>query len=123
MLAQVLEKIAPDMSYTSSDGTWVNVIFDDSPFFVKPCDEMYEYTLYKLQNTEALNKFREERNALLTQSDKYLIIDYPNRTEKCIQDWKDYRQALRSLPLTARPTLDAGGNLINVEWPTVPEFK
>ena len=91
--------------------------------FVKPTDEAYEHTLYKLQNTEAFNKFRETRNALLTQSDKYMLPDYPNRTDNCVQDLKDYRRALRNLPVTARPTLDADGNLIGVEWPTFPEFK
>jgi hypothetical protein len=119
MLAQVLEKIAPDMLYTSSDGTWANVIFEEAGFF-KPCDEYYEYTLYTLENADAIKKFREERNTLLDQSDKYMIPDYPNRSEKCIQDWKDYRLALRNLPITARPTLDEDGNLKGVVWPTVP---
>jgi hypothetical protein len=118
MLAQVLEKIAPDMLYTSSDGTWANVIFEEAGF-VK-CDEYYEYTLYTLENADAIKKFREERNTLLDQSDKYMVPDYPNILELDIQNWVDYRQALRNLPTTARPTLDEDGKLKDVVWPTVP---
>jgi hypothetical protein len=40
-----------------------------------------------------------------------MTSDYPHLLEKDIQDWKEYRQALRDLPMTARPTLDADGNL------------
>ena len=118
MLAQVLEIIAPGIHY-SSDGTWESVIFEDGT--VKPNDEVYEYTLYKLVNVEAIKKFREERNALLDKSDKYMTLDYPHILELDSQNWKDYRLALRNLPTTARPTLDEDGNLLNVDWPTPPQ--
>jgi hypothetical protein len=118
MLAQVLEKIFPGEPYTSDSTTWDSVVFEN---IAKPVDNtIYEYTLYKLTNVEAIKKMREERNLLLDQSDKYVIIDYPHRLELDIQNWIDYRQALRNLPTTARPTLDEDGKLKDVEWPTVP---
>jgi hypothetical protein len=49
-----------------------------------------------------------------------MTSDYPHLLEKDIQDWKEYRRALRDLPTTARPTLDEDGNLTGVEWPVVP---
>lgn len=119
MLTQVMEIVAPGVSYTSSDGTWENVVFNDTTF-IKPLDAMYEYTLYKLQNADAIKKFREERNALLNDSDKYVTRDYPHRLELDIQNWVEYRRALRNLPTTVQPTLDADGNLKDVEWPVVP---
>ena len=119
MLAQVMEVMFPDMPYTS-DGTWESVVFED-PNFVKPLDDVYETALHKLQNADAIKKFREERNALLNDSDKYMTPDYPHRLEKDIQDWKEYRRALRDLPITARPTLDEDGKLKDVEWPTPPQ--
>jgi hypothetical protein len=119
MLSQVLESIAPGMSYTSSDDTWENVIFNDTNFH-KPYDEAYEYELYRLTNVEAIKQFREERNALLDKSDKYVTPDYPHRLELDIQNWKDYRLALRHLPGTVKPTLDKDGNLKDVVWPTPP---
>ena len=117
MLAQVLENMFPGEPYTSSDGTWENVIFEN---VTKPNDTFYEYILHKLQNVDAIIKFREERNTLLNESDKYMTIDYPHVLETDIKNWKEYRQALRDLPSTARPTLDADGNLKDVEWPVVP---
>ncbi len=118
MLAQVLEKIFPGEPYTSDSTTWDSVVFEN---IAKPVDNtIYEYTLYKLTNADAIKKFREERNALLDQSDKYVSRDYPHHFELDIQNWIDYRQALRNLPTTARPTLDEDGKLKDVEWPTVP---
>lgn len=122
MLAQVLEIITPGVSYTSDGTTWESVVFDDNNF-AKPHDEIYERALYKLTHTEearilAFNKLREERNVLLDKSDKYMTRDYPHKYD--VEDWIMYRQALRDLPRTARPTLDADGNLTGVEWPVVP---
>ena len=122
MLAQVLESMFPGVPYTSSDGTWENVVLDDGNT-AKPHDEMYESALYKLTYTEearilAFNKLREERNVLLDKSDKYMTQDYPRKHE--VEDWIVYRQALRDLPITARPILDEDGNLTGVEWPVVP---
>ena len=124
MLAQVLEIITPGVSYTSDGTTWESVVFDDDNF-AKPHDEMYESALYKLTYTEearilAFNKLREERNVLLDKSDKYMTKDYPHTLELDIQNWVEYRQALRDLPMTARPILDEDGNLTGVEWPVVP---
>jgi hypothetical protein len=118
MFTQVMEVMFPGMLYTS-DGTWDSVVFED-PDFVKPLDEVYEYELYILTNVEAIKKLREERNLLLDKSDKYVTPDYPHRLELDIQNWTDYRRALRDLPIAARPTLDEDGNLTGVEWPVVP---
>ena len=118
MFVKVLEILAPGMPYKPDD-TWESVVFDydNGP---KPDDETYEYTLYRLTNVEAIKQFREERNALLDKSDKYVTPDYPHRLELDIQNWKDYRQALRHLPGTVKPTLDKDGNLKDVVWPTPP---
>ena len=86
----------------------------------KPSYDIYEELVYKLTNVEAIKKMREQRNALLDQSDKYVTRDYPHLLELDIQNWIDYRLALRNLPTTARPTLDEDGNLKDVVWPTVP---
>lgn len=118
MLAQVLEVMCPGIPYTSS-GTWESVVFNDGNFY-KPTDEMYELTLYQLTHTEAIKKMRERRDTLLDKSDKYMTHDYPHRLELDAQNWTVYRRTLRDLPVTARPTLDEDGNLVNIEWPTPP---
>lgn len=82
LLAQVMEVIFPGVPYTSLDGTWKNIVFDDANLAaLKVLPETYENALYELQNAEAIQKFREERNALLAQSDKYVTKDYPHRLE------------------------------------------
>lgn len=64
-------------------------------------DEGYEKWLKKLKNIEKNKKATEERewrNAELSNSDKYMLKDYPSEyTEKTILK---YRQALRDYPNT-----------------------
>ena len=72
------------------------------------------------RKVEAMTKLRSERDALFPATDKYVMRDYPINDET-FKKWKRYRQALRDLPRTARPTLDADGNLTDVEWPTPPQ--
>ena len=59
---------------------------------------------------------RKTRNALLSETDWWVL---PDRTAS--QEQKDYRQALRDLPSTAKPQLDENGQLTNVTWPIKPE--
>lgn len=119
MLDEVLKEMCPGMSYTSSDGSWENVVFEDERF-VKPAESEYEYRVYKLTNVEALRRMREERTVLLSESDKYMTLDYPHRLERDLNEWKEYRRVLRDLPRKARPTLDEEGKLVGIEWPTPP---
>jgi hypothetical protein len=133
MFAQVLEIIFPGEPYTSDGTTLDSVVFknkltnenvpnlnDAMKLNPDSLKKDFEFTLYTLQNADAIKKFREERNTRLNESDKYMIPDYPNRLEPDTQNWRDYRQALRELPITARPTLDEDGNLKDVVWPTIP---
>tara|TARA_B110000902_G_scaffold32979_1_gene35206 strand:- start:321 stop:761 length:441 start_codon:yes stop_codon:yes gene_type:complete len=111
-----MEAILPGVEYTS-DGTWESVVFTD-PEFPRPLDEVYEDKSYKLTNVEAIKKFREERNTRLSESDRYMCPDYPHpRYLLSLKEWKEYRQALRVLTETARPTLDEDGNLKDIVWP------
>jgi len=60
----------------------------------------------------AWNALRAKRNALIQETDKYLLPDYPVNTEK-LEEIKAYRQQLRDLPgLTEDPAL--------VKWPNKP---
>ena len=60
-----------------------------------------------------MSSLRQKRDTLLTQTDKYIVADYPHADETAKQAWLDYRQALRDLPATTEdPT--------NPEWPVQP---
>ena len=62
-----------------------------------------------------LDKIREVRDKLLSESDKYLISDYPIDAA-IVQEWIDYRQLLRDLPTSS------GLNLSNPVYPTKPSM-
>ena len=62
-----------------------------------------------------MKRLREERDRKLTETDWWAGKDVTMSQAR-----KDYRQALRDLPSTAEPQLDAEGNLTNVTWPTKP---
>jgi len=69
-----------------------------------------------------IDMFRSQRDNLLTNSDRYMVIDYPITEEKR-QEWKVYRQLLRDLPgNTDLNGLQMNSNfqLINFTWPTPP---
>lgn len=71
-----------------------------------------------LQNENAYNFLRQQRNQLLTQTDWRMTTDYPYSDQTA---WATYRTELRDLPATASPTLDENGQLTNVVWPTAPD--
>ena len=49
----------------------------------------------EMKDEYELNLFRIERNALLKESDLYVIPDYPHNTPEIKEAWIAYRQALR----------------------------
>jgi hypothetical protein len=60
-----------------------------------------------------VNSLRQKRNTVLSQTDKYIVADYPHATPEKKQEWLDYRQTLRDLPsVTEDPA--------NPVWPTAP---
>lgn len=61
---------------------------------------------------EKLAAIRAKRDALLTDSDKYMLSDYPV-TEEQRESWKTYRQALRDLPEIC--------DINNPVWPEQPQ--
>ena len=62
----------------------------------------------------------EERNKLLQDSDKYVLPDYPHKSEQDRQNWIEYRNQLRDLTRTAVPTVDQNNKII-VLYPQKPK--
>tara|TARA_B100000287_G_C20561656_1_gene752714 strand:- start:36 stop:458 length:423 start_codon:yes stop_codon:yes gene_type:complete len=65
------------------------------------------------------SKLREVRDMYLARCDWTQGEDVPATLKN---KWKTYRQALRDLPATANPSLNADGSLdeTSVNWPTKP---
>ena len=69
-----------------------------------------------------IDMFRAQRDNLLTNSDRYMVIDFPITEEKR-QEWKVYRQLLRDLPENTDLNglqMNCDFQLINFTWPTPP---
>tara|TARA_R100001509_G_scaffold163687_1_gene138854 strand:- start:984 stop:1331 length:348 start_codon:yes stop_codon:yes gene_type:complete len=80
-----------------------------------PSEKEIQAKITELKNAEPMRFLREQRNRKLAQTDWRASSDL-----KLSSKWATYRQALRDLPSTAKPTLDDEGNLQNVTWPKEP---
>ena len=109
LVTRVVIEIVKDMdipSWTCGE-TYESIVFPEG--YEKPPKEEFE----ALMKIEKWKDLRQERNALLDQTDKYIVADYPHATPEKKQGWLDYRQALRDLP-TATEDPE------NPVWPPVP---
>lgn len=68
--------------------------------------------------SRAMEELREQRNRLLGKTDWEMTKALETGSDATAL--KEYRQALRDLPANSTPSLNEGGNLTGVEWPTKP---
>ena len=84
----------------------------------KPTEDEINNKIAELDNMEAMNLLREERNSRLAKT------DWRASSDLILSDaWKTYRQALRDLPKTATPKLNFTSyelDLTSVNWPEPP---
>jgi len=73
--------------------------------------ELTEKTAAELTIEEKLVSIRLKRNKLLTDSDKYILSDYPI-SDTVRESWKTYRQKLRDFPSVC--------DVDNPVWPIAP---
>ena len=95
-----------------SDFTWSNPS-------EAPSESEITAEITRLNNAEPMRLLRLERNTRLAACDWTQSRDLTLSNDV---DWKTYRQALRDLPASASPKLDANGNLdmSSVTFPTEP---
>ena len=87
--------------------TWLS---EDIP---KPTKEELLEKVEQLRVERPLKDLRIERDTLLTQTDKYVIPDWPHASVETANAWVTYRQALRDIPsVTEDPA--------NPVWPVQP---
>ena len=102
-----------DLPYTISD-------YDssDNPIYLEVKSLLEKYDIKEYTGTvitpeeELAAQIRSERNNLLTNTDKYMIVDYP-LTEKEKESIRAYRQSLRDIP-------QQKGFPNEIEWPEKP---
>src|SRR6056300_888252 len=81
----------------------------------QPSEEQIQAKIAELEAAEPMRLLRIQRNQLLQQTDWRFRSDLTPS-----QEWIDYCQALRDLPVNSEPQLDENGNLTNVNWPVPP---
>ena len=89
----------------------LNYLSSDTP----PTEAELDTEVTRLNNLEPMRLLRKERDKRLAATDWRASSDLT-----LSKDWTDYRQALRDLPASASPTVDANGELTSVTWPTEP---
>tara|TARA_R100000353_G_scaffold162437_1_gene122634 strand:- start:88 stop:447 length:360 start_codon:yes stop_codon:yes gene_type:complete len=104
----------------NSEWSWGSYDYADLQWHssdTKPTEAEINTEHTRLNNAEPLKLLREERNTRLAAT------DWRASSDLTLPDaWKTYRQALRDLPASASPKLNASGNLdlTSVTWPTKP---
>ena len=93
--------------------------FLDTSSLTMPSETEINNKIAELDAAEPMRLLREERDEKLLETDWTQNPDVPDATKT---KWQAYRQALRDLPSTADPKLNAGYHLDqdSVTWPTKP---
>jgi len=83
----------------------------------KPTETEINNKITELDDAEAMNLLREERDRRIALTDWRASSDLTLASA-----WSTYRQALRDLPASASPKLDSNYelDLTSVTWPTEP---
>ena len=116
----IISIIRPGSEFTITGNSYSKIVWKDTTQ-TKPTEEEIISKINELNTTLGWEILRIERNNLLKETDKYMVIDYPNLSESKLNEWKTYRQLLRDLPLNTKPSVNEDCELINVSWPTQPE--
>tara|TARA_B100001113_G_scaffold22674_1_gene16549 strand:- start:51 stop:449 length:399 start_codon:yes stop_codon:yes gene_type:complete len=93
--------------------------FVDVDNLTMPTEQEINDKIAELDAAEPMRLLREERDERLLETDWTQNLDVPDAIKT---KWQPYRQALRDLPATADPKLNAGYHLdpTSVTWPTKP---
>tara|TARA_B100001250_G_scaffold297949_1_gene259430 strand:- start:64 stop:465 length:402 start_codon:yes stop_codon:yes gene_type:complete len=93
--------------------------FVDTSTLTMPSETEINNKIAELHAAEPMRLLREERDYRLLQTDWTQNPDVPTETKT---KWQAYRQALRDLPSTSDPKLNAGYHLdqTSVTWPSKP---
>lgn len=115
----IITILRPGAEFTITDNNYNNIVWKDTTQ-TKPTEEEIISKINELNTILGWEILRIERNNLLKETDKYMVLDYPNLSESKKNEWITYRQLLRDLPLNANPSVNEESELINITWPQPP---
>ena len=119
-IIDVLPILKPEAEYNVRGEDYSGIEWLDS-VETKPTETEINNKISELDAAEAMKLLREERNVLLSETD-WMVIKSQETGVAMSDAWKTYRQALRDLPASSTPSLDANYDLdlTSVTWPTKP---
>ena len=117
-LQAILELQKDNFAIGPENGPRSEIVFKDPT--IAPSEQEIQAKIQELQAAEPMRLLRIERNRRLVETDWVVIRAYSQKQDVS-ENWANYMQALRDLPVNSEPMLDEQGNLINVTWPEVPE--
>ena len=116
----IITILRPGAEFTiTDDNNYNNIVWIDT-IQTKPTEEEIISKINELNTILGWEILRIEKNKLLKETDKYMVLDYPNLSESKKNEWITYRQLLRDLPLNANPSVNEESELINITWPQQP---
>ena len=116
-LQAILELQKDNFAIGPENGPRSEIVFKDPT--IAPSEQEIQAKIQELQAAEPMRLLRIERNRRLVETDWVVIRAYSQKQDVS-ENWANYMQALRDLPVNSEPMLDEQGNLINVTWPEVP---
>mgnify|MGYP001157533850 FL=1 len=121
-LIDVIYSFVPQASFRINNNSeeYSAIIWLDTDNYTVPTETEFNERRSILTSQLPLKIYREIREVIFMETDKYALPDFPHQSEEIRQSWLDYRQSLRDLPSTQNPTLNEYGELINITWPTDP---
>ena len=122
---KALSELAPNANWCMDGAQTYGNLQWNSNDITKPTELEVNNKIAEIEAAFPLKYLREERNAMLTESDWTQTPDVPDAIKTA---WKTYRQELRDLPSKyPNPTFDGNANvaskhlrLTDVVWPTKP---
>ena len=111
MRHQAIYEVYPDCTGIV-DGVGVYGVDDK---LIEVDETLIQSKIAELEAAKPMRLLRLERNRRLVETDWRFRSDLTPS-----QAWIDYCQALRDLPADSVPQLDKNGQLINVNWPEIP---
>ena len=116
-IPQALQELTPGAQWVLNGDEYSGLTWLGGNNQNQPTEDAINAKITELDGAEAMRLLREERDRRIVKTDWRALSDLTLSSE-----WSTYRQALRDLPSTATPTLDATYNLdlTSVTWPTEP---
>ena len=92
--ADIILKFYPNIGFAIGE-TYESLVWDNETI-EKPTEEELTAKWEEMKDEYELNLFRVKRDALLKESDLYVLPDYPHKTEEIKEKCIIYREALRN---------------------------